>query len=139
MSEIKITIDGNTPSKKNSRNIFVKNGRIINIPSPKYNTWHESALWQLKTQQVPKLEPNYKIQVVFYFKDNRSRDLDNSLASICDVLQDAEIIKGDNWQNLNEIHIFAGGIDKKRPRAEIEIVSNLPKLEFDTIKKTEPR
>lgn len=112
-------IEGDTPSKKNSRQLFYKKGRMINIPSQRYKDWHEQALVQIKG--YPLLTPPYQIYLTFWMPTNRRTDLDNKVASVLDLLQDAEIIEDDNWQKLNFIQVKAGGIDKNNPRVRVEI------------------
>ena len=114
-------LEGNVPAKKNSRQCFVKNGRMINIPSKRYKEWHNQAMWQL--EGFGRLKPPYELICTFYFKDNRKRDLDNALASICDLLQDAGIIDNDNWQDLRSVKAIAGGVSKEAPRVKVEIHS----------------
>lgn len=118
-------IEGSTPSKKNSRQCFVKNGRMINIPSKRYKEWHDQAMWQLKG--VKRLNPPYELLCVFYFKDRRPRDLDNALASVCDLLKDAEIIQDDDAKLLTKITAVYGGVSKNSPRVKVEIHSAIDK------------
>ena len=117
------TIKGNTPSKKNSRRSFVKNGRMINIPSERYEQWHELASWQLKALKIPKLRPPYEISMTFYFKDRRRKDLDNAQSSVLDLLQDCEVIEDDDAKLLTHIESWYGGVDKDNPRVEVQIRS----------------
>lgn len=125
MSNDKITIEGDVPSKKNSRQCFVRNGHMMNIPSKRYSEWHSGALAQLRG--VKQLNPPYRIYMKFWMKTNRRADLDNKMASILDALQDAMIIQDDCWQKLELVQATAGGIDKERPRVEIEIHSAIDK------------
>lgn len=125
MKSIFFILEGQVIPKKNSRRLFVKNGRIINIPSQRYKDWHDSCLIQLKEQDIPKLYPNYEMTCVFWFKDKRPHDLDNALASICDLLQDAEIIKSDDGKMLTSIKGVYGGVSKDTPRVKIELRSEV--------------
>lgn len=118
-------IEGSTPSKKNQRQVFVKNGRVINIPSKRYKEWHDQAMWQLKG--FKKLKPPYEVVMTFWMKDNRRADLDNKMASVLDLLQDAGIIVDDNWQNLTSIKAKAGGISKDAPRVKVELYAEIDK------------
>lgn len=61
------------------------------------------------------------IDVVFYFPDNRKKDMSNAAESIMDLLVDSRIIKDDSWQHVNSLFLYAMGIDRKNPRAEITI------------------
>lgn len=118
-------LPGNVPSKKNSRQVFVKNGRIINIPSKRYKEWHDECMNLL--EGFGTLCPPYEIIFVFWMKDNRRCDLDNKMASVLDLLQDCEIIEDDCWQKLTSIKARVGGISKDYPRVKIEIHSGLDK------------
>lgn len=115
---MQITISGQTPAKKNARQIFVKNGRIVNIPSKNHAIWEKQALLQLKSEYRGHADKPVTIAYSFYVKDNRRRDLDNMIASINDVLVKAKLIEDDNWQTLS-----IGGanayIDKNNPRCEL--------------------
>lgn len=116
-------IPGRIPSKKNSRNIFVKGGRIQNTPSSKYEKWHKMAGYRLLVQGSLQVKINVVlgIDVVFYFPDNRKKDMSNAAESIMDLLVDSRIIKDDSWQHVNSLFLYAMGIDRKNPRAEITI------------------
>lgn len=118
---MKLTIKGKTPSKKNSRNIFVRNGRIINVPSKLYKEWHEDAKLQLEQQFKGYQVSGYPIDinVVVYYGTKHRHDLDNALGSIMDVLVDANIIIDDDIEHISQIIIQHGGLDKENPRAEI--------------------
>ena|SRR3990167_1901030 len=115
-----IIIKGDTPSKKNSRNIFCRGGKPVNTPNQRYKDWHEDALWQLKEQKVfacPYQE--IKLEITIYPKTKRKSDLTNKAESIMDLLVDAEVIDDDHWFICKEINLKFGGVDSKNPRAEI--------------------
>ena len=112
-------IEGQVPAKKNSRQCFVRNGRMINIPSQRYKEWHDQAMLQLKGLST--FKPPYELVCVFYFRDRRPRDLDNALASVCDLLQDAKIIENDDAKLLTKVTAIYGGVSKKTPRVKIEL------------------
>jgi Holliday junction resolvase RusA-like endonuclease len=118
---MKLTIKGKTPSKKNSRNIFVRNGRIINVPSKLYKEWQEDAKLQLQQQFRNFQVSDYPIDVnvLVYYGTKHRHDLDNALGSIMDVLVDAQVIVDDDVEHISQITIQHGGLDKENPRAEI--------------------
>ena len=120
-------LEGQVVPKKNSRRLFVKNGRMINIPSERYQEWHDDALKQIKIWKVPKLNPPYKLSLFFWFKDKRPRDLDNVIASVNDLLKDAEVIKDDDSKLLVEIHAYYKGVSKESPRVKVDISSECDK------------
>lgn len=118
---MQIIIKGKVPSKKNARNLFVRNGRIINVPSKLYKEWNEQAIYQLKNQfqNLQVAEYPIDINIVVYYGTKHRHDLDNALGSIMDTLVDAQIIKDDDVEHISQITIQHGGLDPKNPRAEI--------------------
>jgi Holliday junction resolvase RusA-like endonuclease len=118
---MKLVIEGKTPSKKNSRNIFVRNGRIVNVPSKLYKEWHEYAMIQLKQQfkNLQVAEYPIAIDVIIYYGTKHRHDLDNALGSIMDALVDAEVIADDDVTHISQITIQHGGLDRDNPRAEV--------------------
>lgn len=112
-----ITIYGNTPSKKNSKQIVPVHGRYIIISSKNYAQWHKEALKQLigaKKVVTPTIP-----YIKFYQGTARQYDLTNKAESIMDLLVDAGIIPDDSVEYIPEIHLSHGGKDKENPRAEI--------------------
>jgi Holliday junction resolvase RusA-like endonuclease len=118
-----LTIKGKVPSKKNSRKLFVRNNRIVNIPSQNYKDWHDIAVVELQSQFKGYKITDYPIDlnIVVYYGDNRRHDLDNSLGSIMDTLTDAQIIEDDDVLHVSQLTIQYGGVDKLNPRCEIYI------------------
>lgn len=116
----KVTISGSVPPKKNARNLFVRGGRIVNVPSPRYKEWETASLWQLKGTKPVENYP-VALTLVFYQKDHRKRDLDNQLSSVLDTLVKAGILKGDTWQDVCPITLDCQGVEKDNPRVEIYI------------------
>jgi len=89
-----IKITGRPISKKNSRRLFVRGGRVINLPSSAYENFKEQALWQLKKYKEKYTGP-IKVEYTFQMKGKLNTDLDNLQAGINDLLQDAGIIDDD--------------------------------------------
>jgi Holliday junction resolvase RusA-like endonuclease len=120
-NNVKLVIDGKTPSKKNSRNIFVRNGRIVNIPNKLYKEWQEYAVLQLKKQFKGYQIAEYPIaiDVIVYYGTKHRHDLDNALGSIMDVLVDAEVIVDDDVSHISQITVQHGGLDREKPRVEV--------------------
>lgn len=125
---IKIVLNGSVPPKKNSRNILVRKGRVINVPSSRYAQWEADCLWQAKGIK-PVTGAPVALQATFYVADNRQRDLDNMLASIQDLLVKAGVLSSDSWQTLNPITINCAGVDRSNPRVEIVLNLNNELLE----------
>ena len=121
----KITLIGRVPSKKNQRCVFVRNGKIVNIPSKAYREWHSSALEQLVEYNGPTKMNNVKeITLCFYAPDKRANDLSNKAESIMDLLVDKDILEDDNWFVVPKLSLVFKGIDRDNPRCEILIERN---------------
>ena len=112
----KIVIIGRIPSKKNGR-INTRSGR--SFPSSKYTAWHKDASYQLKTQKIKPFPIEMGITLTFYMPDDRKCDLSNKCESVMDLLVDNGVIEDDAWQKTGDVHLIAGGIDRKNPRVDI--------------------
>lgn len=101
MSELVLEFTGPVPAKKNSRQGIVRGGRVMSIPSKAYERWEKAELKTLLG--VPAVPGPVAIGYEFWVggKENPALfDLDNSIASINDLLQKAGIIDGDDWSML---------------------------------------
>lgn len=116
-----ITIFGQTPSLKNSKQLFInrRTGKHFITSSKTAKSWTSQALAQLE-QEEPIIDYPISLTITFYCKDNRRRDLDNMLSSTLDALRHAGILQDDNWQLIPEV-VVRGALDKKNPRAEIVV------------------
>lgn len=105
--------EGNTPSKKNQKQIFRgKQGRPFITASAEFKKWHGAAVWEMKRQRsgimgiawpLPRVA---RVIVTLYYEDRRRRDASNTLESIMDLLVDAEILADDSWTATGPIGIF---------------------------------
>lgn len=119
-----ITIIGSVPSKKNSNKVSCSRGFPQTYKTAKFKEWHEDAMKQLKLscKGVKPLEKTSSITMTFYAPNKRKFDLDNRCGSVMDLLVDAGILEDDNWEVCPCIQLVFGGVDYKKPRAEIEII-----------------
>lgn len=96
-----LTILGRPASKKNSKQVIQRGGRIFLIPSKAYERFKYEAVLQISLQKGPmdwsawQKEGLFDISCTFYQKGKLSQDGDNALSSILDVLQDAHVITDD--------------------------------------------
>jgi Holliday junction resolvase RusA-like endonuclease len=123
MNNYIITLQGETPSKKNSR-INTRSGR--SFPSKRYTEWHSSAMLQIMHQQKQAdysfdVEENetVKLIITFYHGDYRRRDSDNQLSSILDLLVDMGILLDDSWRIVPQKEII-DKYEKDNPHCTIE-------------------
>lgn len=121
--DYKLIIEGETPSKKNSK-IRTRTGYMI--PSKAHQKWHEDAMLQVRGQlarmkkQPHMIDTPVAISLLFFHGDNVRRDSDNQAGSIMDLLQDAEILADDRWQIVRILNIY-NHYDKGNSRCEINI------------------
>ena len=122
---ISFMIAGRIPSKKNSRCLFIRGGKLMNIPSTKYTQWHKSAMSQVvDVRKKNFLLSNVEVTIDFFAPDKRASDLSNKAESIMDLLVDAGILSDDNWWVVNKLVLNFRGIDKKNPGAIVYIREN---------------
>lgn len=89
------------------------------FPSKKYKAWLVAC------PRLPNLQlSNISIHYRFFFPDNRMRDMENNVKCVSDYLVKCGVIVDDCWQIVNEMHLTHGGIDKKNPRVEIDIMES---------------
>lgn len=122
MNPVNITIYGRIPSKKNSRCLFVRGNKIVNIPSKRYKEWHKQASEQLVPYLIPQpLKSIKSVEILIFAPDKRKSDLTNKAESIMDLLVDSGILFDDNWNVVKEVTIKYGGLDREDPRCKIVI------------------
>jgi Holliday junction resolvase RusA-like endonuclease len=95
--KIELTIAGRPIAKKNSKRIFARGGRVIALPSAAYEKFKTSAVAQLKQQMGKVYIDQYcHLDLIFCVQGKYHVDLDNLISSVCDLLQDAGVIKDDD-------------------------------------------
>lgn len=126
MTMMKITLTGRIPSKKNSKRIVMAGHRPMILSSKDYEAWHTIASFELKSQVKGmanriRLTGPYRVHIIIFAENLRKADLTNKAESIMDLLVDNYIVEDDNWFAVPQIELTFGGVDKKNPRAEIEL------------------
>src|SRR5579872_2713280 len=108
-----IEILGRPVSKKNSKQVFYKNGKMIVIPSKAYVTFKKDAGKQLLQYQRQLLKGKLFIRYVFYQKGKLRQDFDNAIGSINDILQDFNYIENDKDILTGEFEIVTNAKEWK--------------------------
>ena len=109
---ITIIITGRPFSKKNSRQSRKARSKTGNLytymaPGANYELFKQSALYQLKAYKVH--FPKYvRIDYLFYRKGQEYQDIDNAMASINDVLEDAGILANDRYVKTGSFDFIQG-------------------------------
>lgn len=117
-----IVLSGQTPSHKNSKQLFKVGERRIVANNDRYLQWRNGAILEARSQMRRSCTGTIGLIVEFYTKDKRPRDLDNMLASVQDVLVAAHVIDDDNCFILTQVIATFAGIDKANPRAKITVM-----------------
>jgi len=91
------------------------------------NLWQyqedKKAYHQAVKMQTIGINPRYekvKMKITYYFKDKRRHDPSNYDKMLLDGLVEANIIKDDNYDVIQEFTTI-GKYDKENPRVEIEL------------------
>lgn len=100
MSSLKIVelvLDGNIPSKKNSR-INTREGK--SFPSKKFQQWQNDAIKMVRSQTRQRFYNPVALEVIVYFGTDAIADLDNKVTSILDMLVECLVLRDDRWQYI---------------------------------------
>ena len=116
-----LTIKGRVPSKKNSKVMKCFGGRPMLIANKKFQDWNEEKRWELRSQNRSTCIGISSMTLAFYAPDKRKTDLTNKAESIMDLLVDEQIIVDDNWDEVPELKLVYGGLDRDNPRVEVYI------------------
>jgi Holliday junction resolvase RusA-like endonuclease len=108
---ITLKLVGTPKSKKNQRAIRLKGGKIIMGTSNAYNKYRKECLSQIVLQKrkykgLLPLTGTCAIYLDIRYKGKVYSDGDNILTSICDILQDANIIENDNMIRKYNVELF---------------------------------
>lgn len=86
------------------------------FPSKKYKAWLANC------PKLPALElERVALTYYFYFPDHRERDTENYVKAVSDYLVKQSVIKNDSWKHITKMVLMPMGVDKTRPRVEIDI------------------
>lgn len=108
-------------TKKNSQQVFVRNGKIINIPSKLYKQFEKECLQVIPSKHRKKINYPINIKAIFYTESRRRIDLTNLLEALDDMLVKAEVIE-DDCRDIIASHDGSRVYwDKENPRIEVEI------------------
>ena len=122
MNSIIVKLEGEVPSKKNSRNIVkAGNGRRYVVASDAYTRWHRAVMPILRAMApaAPVSSP-VKVIIEFVHGDRRRRDHNNQAASVMDALVDAGILADDSWTIVRE-ESYSGFYEQGNAGCEIWI------------------
>lgn len=105
-------LEGIIPSKKNSRRIITRGGRIYSVPSVNHEAWVTTQTWKILQKSVKykdkwtlPIKSPVRINVNFSSRTKRKWDLSNKFESIADLLVNCRVLKDDNYSILQEVNL----------------------------------
>jgi len=116
-----LTLPGRPPSKKNSKEWRKFGGRMVLVPSDRFNAWHEEMMLRIRTHRPKKPIVKAAVAIRFFAENRRRFDLTNAAESVMDLLVDAGYLTDDCAENVPHITLHFGGIEKESPRADVDI------------------
>ena len=120
--QLEIVLNGNVPSKKNSR-VRTRSGSYI--PSKEFADWQVDAMWQVRQQTRERFFKPVCVDVTIIFGRKSKSDLDNRLTSILDMLVEALILRDDRYEYVPQMSARAE-YRKNEPGAIIRITEVAP-------------
>lgn len=106
------------PLPPSVNSLFGGGSKQKRFPSNKYKEW---MLLCENVKTYPLHADCISVRYTFYWPDNRARDLTNHVKAAEDFIVKRGVIKDDCWQVVSRVELVSGGIDKQRPRVDIEI------------------
>jgi Holliday junction resolvase RusA-like endonuclease len=122
---VKLTILGQTPSKKNSKRIVRSGGRTFLISSKQCLDWEKSAEIQILNQlqnDTSQITMSYPLNVkMFFYRESKRRwDYNNIGQAVLDILVKMKLLIDDDAEHC--VPVYEGyEIDKENPRVEVTI------------------
>lgn len=120
---MKVILPGRVPSKKNSKRIVRFGNRRGLISSEAYMTWRTEMGFRIRRfrPKVPIVKA--KVGIRFFAENRRKWDLSNAAESVMDLLVEEGFLTDDCVDNVPELHLQYGGVERNDPRAVVNITS----------------
>lgn len=102
---ITLTLTGNTPSKKNAKQI-VRNqatGKVFLVSNKNYYKWEKENLPVLKSYRIPTMEYPVDVHIEIIRQTKRRWDWNNISQAITDILVKAKIIIDDDAEHCRPV------------------------------------
>ena len=124
--EIKIILEGNPATKKNSMQVGHNKytGRTFLTQNRRYKEYEKQCLMQIRKLEIEEINEPVNVRCVYYRDSLRRCDLPNLINATLDILVKGHVISDDNFgivESLDGSRVF---IDKENPRVEIIIKKN---------------
>ena len=119
---IKIVIELQPVTKKNSSQLIKKKKRSYILPSPQFREYESNCHYYLhKYRRAEPINTPINLKCLFYMGTKRKCDLTNLLQAVQDILVDYNIIEDDNYTIVAHTDGSRVYYDKEHPRTEIYI------------------
>lgn len=124
-----LTLPGLPVPKKNSKQIFLnrRTGKPFVTSSERYKAWREEMGYRIRRFRPAKPFVKAKVAIRFFAENRRRFDLSNAAESVMDLLVEEGFLQDDCVENVPELVLSYAGVDREKPRAEIQI-NELTKL-----------
>lgn len=121
MGRVNFIIEGQVPAQKNSKRISYNRatGKPFIRTEERVKVWQEIA--RLSLLRVKPIHGTVDIEMSFYNKDKRKRDIDNMVTSVLDALKNRQIIDDDNCFVVRKVTGEFMGVDPTKPCVEVSI------------------
>ena len=116
---MKITINCEPRTKKNSQRLVTVKGRALLLPSKAYQQFEKECGKYLQFDR--EIDTPVNIKCIFYMPTRRHVDLSNLISAVDDVLTRYDVILDDNRDIVAGHDGSRVYYDKDNPRIEIEI------------------
>ena len=115
MNAVRITIPGVPPSL----NQFAGRENTNEYRKAKVD-WTDRVVWMVKRVRPEKPFDRARVEILYYFPDNRRRDPDNYCGKLMlDGLTKAGVIVDDSFQHITLA--VGGAVDRRQPRTVITV------------------
>lgn len=123
MSYLKITIKGDTPSKKNENKVTCSGKFPRTYKSKRYRDWYQqvSEAFKMPRGHDLPLKTTHSTTLSFWGANKRKWDLTNRAESIMDFLVDMGVLEDDNYEVCPCVQMVYMGVSRTNPRCEVEI------------------
>lgn len=91
------------PFPPSVNNLFSQTKAGRRYPSKRYRTWRRAAEWQLTAARVGKIDGPVSLVVELAPHDRRSRDADNFLKAVLDLLVANLVLEGDSQRYVHKV------------------------------------
>lgn len=123
MEKREFRITGQVPAQKNSKRVAYnrRTGKPFIMTETRVKEWQYQA-WA-ETCSVQPIQGPVSIQMRFYNKDARKRDIDNMMTSVLDLIKNGKMIEDDDCFVVRRIVGEFMGQSKDDPHVDVTIES----------------